>query len=122
MASLAEEPFIVLPGARPVVGALLFEELMVHGSRGPPYAAFWDLVRSAIRPGGRVLFVDSLRAETPPEDHTTVRRLNDGREFRIVKIFYEPEVLAAQLADMGWRFSVRRTENHLLYGFGEPRA
>ena len=50
-----------------------------------------------------------------------LRRLNDGREYRIVKIFYDPVDLEALLADMGWRFSVRRTEKHLLYGFGEPR-
>ena len=102
-------------------------------SHVPPrrFAAFWDLVRSAIRPGGRVFFVDSLATETlhekrrlgrDPRGYTTTRRLNDGREFRIVKIFYDPELLAARLADMGWRFSVRRTENHLFDGFGEPRA
>ena len=102
-------------------------------SHVPPgrFAAFWELVRSALRPGGRAFFVDSLRAETwaekerlgrDPRGHTTARRLNDGREFRIVKIFYDPADLEAQLADMGWRFSVRTTENHLLYGFGEPRA
>lgn len=102
-------------------------------SHVPPgrFAAFWDLVRSALRPGGRAFFVDSLRAETwaekerlgrDPRGHTTVRRLNDGREFRIVKIFYDPADLEGRLADLGWRFSVRTTENHLLYGFGEPRA
>jgi demethylmenaquinone methyltransferase/2-methoxy-6-polyprenyl-1,4-benzoquinol methylase len=38
-------------------------------SHVPPgrFAAFWDLVRSALRPGGRVFFVDSLRTETRPE-------------------------------------------------------
>jgi 2-polyprenyl-3-methyl-5-hydroxy-6-metoxy-1,4-benzoquinol methylase len=102
-------------------------------SHVPPrrFAAFWELVRSALRPGGRVFFVDSLATETPeerdrrertPEDHTTVRQLNDGREFRIVKVFYDPEVLEARLSEMGWRLSVCRTENHLLYGFGEPRG
>jgi SAM-dependent methyltransferase len=102
-------------------------------SHVPPgrFAAFWELVRSAIRPGGRAFFVDSLRAETwaekqrfgrDPSGHTTLRRLNDGREFRIVKIFYDPSGLEARLAGMGWRFSVRRTENSLLYGFGEPHA
>ena len=99
-------------------------------SHVPPgrFAAFWYLVRAALRPGGRAFFVDSLGPETPaekrrlgwrPGDHTMLRRLNDGREFRIVKIFYDPSGLEARLADMGWRFSVRRTENHLLYGFGE---
>jgi demethylmenaquinone methyltransferase/2-methoxy-6-polyprenyl-1,4-benzoquinol methylase len=101
-------------------------------SHVPPgrFAAFWDLVRSALGPGGRAFFVDSLGAETPdgegrcardPEGHTTARRLNDGREFRIVKIFYDPADLEGRLADLGWRFSVRTTQNHLLYGFGEPR-
>ena len=99
-------------------------------SHVPPrrFAAFWDLVRSALRPGGRAFFVDSLRAETlaekerlgrDPRGHTTLRRLNDGREFRIVKVFYDPVDLEAQLADMGWRFTVRTTENSFLYGFGE---
>ena len=101
-------------------------------SHVPPrrFAAFWEFVRSALRPGGRVFFVDSLATETPyekrrlgrdPRGYTTVRQLNDGREFRIFKVFYDPEVLEARLSGMGWRFSVRRTENHLLYGFGEPR-
>ena len=100
-------------------------------SHVPPerFEAFWELVRSALRPGGRVFFVDSLGAETQdekerrgrdPRGHTTVRRLNDGREFRIVKVFYDPAALEERLADLGWRFSVRTTE-HLLYGFGEPR-
>ena len=100
-------------------------------SHVPPglFATFWDLVRFALRPGGRAFFVDSLRAETPDErgrrgnasqDYTTVRRLNDGRKFRVVKIFYDPADLEGRLADLGWRFSVRTTENHLLYGFGEP--
>jgi hypothetical protein len=39
-----------------------------------------------------------------------------------VKIFYDPAALERRLADLGWRFSVRTTQNHLFYGFGEPRA
>jgi demethylmenaquinone methyltransferase/2-methoxy-6-polyprenyl-1,4-benzoquinol methylase len=98
-------------------------------SHVPPerFAAFWELIRSALRPGGRVFFVDSLGPEAPeekrrqgwtPQDHTMLRQLNDGREFRIVKVFYDPTDLEARLAGMGWRFSVRTTENSLLYGFG----
>ena len=102
-------------------------------SHVPPdrFAAFWKLVRSALGPGGRVFFVDSLRTETwaekerlgrDPRNHTTPRKLNDGREFEIVKIFYDPADLEARLASLGWRFSVQTTENHLLYGFGETRT
>jgi SAM-dependent methyltransferase len=100
-------------------------------SHVPPghFAAFWELVRSAIRPGGRAFFVDSLGPEAlaekrrlgwTPGDHTMLRQLNDGREYRIVKIFYDPVELEARLEHLGWRFSVRTTGNHLLYGFGEP--
>ena len=92
------------------------------------FFGFWNLVRMALRPGGRAFFVDSLRTETwaekesagrAPRGHTTLRRLNDGREFRIVKVYYDPVELEARLAGMGWRISVRTTEKHLLYGFGE---
>ncbi|MBA2712723.1 MAG: methyltransferase domain-containing protein [Rubrobacteraceae bacterium] len=102
-------------------------------SHVPPerFEAFWMLVRSALKPGGRVFFVDSLRTETwaekerlgrDPRDHTTLRQLNDGQEFRIVKIFYDPEELSSRLRDLGWNVHVRTTDNHLLYGFGEPRT
>jgi len=101
-------------------------------SHVPPerFEAFWQLVRSALRLGGRAFFVDSLGPETPdekerrardPKDYTTTRRVEDGREFRIVKVFYDPAALERRLADLGWRFSARTTE-HLLYGVGELRA
>ena len=90
------------------------------------FAAFWQLVRSALEPDGRAFFVDSLRAQTPAgelreqtSEHTTLRQLNDGRE---VKIFYDSVDLEARLAALSWRFPVQTTENHLLYGFGEPRT
>ena len=93
----------------------------------PParFASFWELVRSALAPGGRAIFVDSLRTETSAaHDHrlaplgevTTLRRLNDGREFRIYKVFYDPEALAGRLGALGWAADVRATENFFLYG------
>ena len=99
-------------------------------SHVPPerFEEFWGLVGSTLKPGGRVFFVDSLRAETPaeknrrsaPEDHMTLRKLNDGREFRIAKVFHDPEELSSRLHGLGWNVRVCTTENHLLYGFGEP--
>jgi hypothetical protein len=50
---------------------------------------------------------------------TLTRRLNDGQEFRIVKVFYTPEELAQKLAVLGWRFDVQSTANYFLYGWGE---
>jgi hypothetical protein len=39
------------------------------------------------------------------------RRLSDGREFDIVKRFWEPGELEREVAAVGWRLSVRTTAN-----------
>ncbi len=101
-------------------------------SHVPParFDGFWGLVRDCLAPGGRVFLVDSLHEPTSTAtDHmlmeakatTTVRRLNDGREFRIVKLFYQRQELARKLANLGWRFDVRSTDNYFLYGHGGRR-
>jgi demethylmenaquinone methyltransferase/2-methoxy-6-polyprenyl-1,4-benzoquinol methylase len=94
------------------------------------FHAFWDLVRSSLTPEGRVFFVDSLYNPTSTAiDHrlsehqptTLTRRLNDGRTFRIVKVFYEPDELTAKLNDLGWNIRVQTTANYFLYGAGRVR-
>jgi demethylmenaquinone methyltransferase/2-methoxy-6-polyprenyl-1,4-benzoquinol methylase len=94
------------------------------------FAKFWEMVRTALRPGGRVLVIDSARTERstaadhvlPGEDETTMtRRLDDGREFRIVKRFYEPETLAAELDGLGWDAEVAATGEFFLYGTATAR-
>jgi SAM-dependent methyltransferase len=80
---------------------------------------FWTLVRSALKPGGRVFLVDS----GPRGDHTDseeqLRELYDGREFTIVKRYWTPDSLEARLSDLGFAFDVRLTANgHFLYGSG----
>lgn len=91
------------------------------------FAAFWEMVRSALRPGGRVLFIDSARTDRstaadhqlPVDDEATMtRRLDDGREFQIVKRFYDPRALEQQLASLGWTFQVAETGEFFLYGTG----
>ena len=102
-------------------------------SHVPPerFDAFWDLVRTALAPGGRVFFVDSrYTPNSTAKDHllgneqdtTVTRRLNDGRIFRIVKIFYEPQSLTERLARLGWQFDIRQTETYFLYGMGQRKA
>ena len=88
------------------------------------FDGFWDGLRDAIKPDGTVFFVDSLLTQ----DSTAVnhdkldrsgrstRKLNDGREFEIVKIFHEPSVLEKQLLEMGWRGEVRTTGEFFYYG------
>ena len=99
-------------------------------SHVPPerFDAFWAMVRRALRPGGRFFLIDSRRELTSTAiDHrlpevreatTLTRRLNDGREFEIVKVFYEPSALAARLAALGWAADVRETPTYFLYASG----
>lgn len=101
-------------------------------SHVPPerFVAFWELVRASLAPGGRVCFIDSLYApESTAADHVlpdrshqaedeikVTRRLSDGREFEIFKIYYAPELLERDLAALGWRASVGTTGRLFLYG------
>ena len=88
------------------------------------FDAFWSAVKTALKPGGKVFFVDSLFEQTSkaldhvPVDHSGVARrtLNDGREFSVVKVFYEPPVLERQLVERGWKGHVRSTGRFFLYG------
>jgi len=89
------------------------------------FAPFWAMVASALAPGGRVLFIDSERApRSKARDHTMPsedsgfeqRRLDDGREFEIVKRYYEPAALRAQLARLGWDCELHDTGEFFLYG------
>ena len=70
---------------------------------------FLELVRRWLKPGGTFAFIDSLfdpqssAADHPtPADDVSVRRLDDGREFTIVKVYYEPGELAAALTHAGF--------------------
>jgi SAM-dependent methyltransferase len=86
---------------------------------------FWAKVGRALGPKGRVFFVDSLPSDLASAmDHrlpdrgveTMTRRLADGREFRIVKRFYEPHALRQRLAGLGWHAQVQATPEFFIYG------
>jgi demethylmenaquinone methyltransferase/2-methoxy-6-polyprenyl-1,4-benzoquinol methylase len=74
------------------------------------FDAFWSVVDTALAPGGRALFLDELpaRAHLEPapfgsEDGPLARRrLTDGSEHVLVKVFWEPAELEARLATIGW--------------------
>lgn len=98
-------------------------------SHVPPdcFTSFWDLVRSCLAPRGRVFFIDSRYAETSTAiDHqletseavSVKRRLNDGREFRVFKVFYRADELAGRLGELDWAVTVSETATHFLYGSG----
>jgi 2-polyprenyl-3-methyl-5-hydroxy-6-metoxy-1,4-benzoquinol methylase len=99
-------------------------------SHVPParFDSFWTSVRAALRPGGQAFFIDSVLEQTSSaRDHGPIdgsgmvrRKLNDGREFDVVKVFYEPAVLERRLAELGWRGWVRSTSKFFLYGSMVP--
>jgi len=87
------------------------------------FDAFWRFVRSALVPAGRVFLVDSARGD---RSHTTelpegeeLRRLADGREFRIVKRYLDPRALERRVAALGFELEACRTAHgSLLYARG----
>lgn len=88
---------------------------------------FLAMIAGALRPGGKVFFVDGRREPTStaanhvlPERGSQVmaRALNDGRTYRIVKNFYDPEALTAQCERAGLDVAVRETATYFIYGAG----
>jgi SAM-dependent methyltransferase len=90
---------------------------------------FLALARRWLKPGGLLALVDSLPDPAsgaidnpPPGDDLATRRLNDGREFTIPKIFYRPAELAAALGAAGFGdVEVRGTARFFLLGRATAR-
>jgi len=83
------------------------------------------MVRAALKPGGSVFFVDNAsNAQIAAKDHRLPeadsfvmdRKLNDGRRFRVVEVFYEPRALEARLRALGWQGYVRSSGEFFVYG------
>jgi SAM-dependent methyltransferase len=71
--------------------------------------AFLGVVHRWLKPGGIFAFIDSRfdpqssAVDHPtPADDRSVRRLDDGREFTIVKVYYEPDELERALTRAGF--------------------
>ncbi len=78
---------------------------------------FWALVRSAVRPGGRVFLVDSALGDRDGDEE--IRSLADGREFRIVKRGWTPAQLEQLVRPLGFQLELHESANgHFLYGGG----
>jgi demethylmenaquinone methyltransferase/2-methoxy-6-polyprenyl-1,4-benzoquinol methylase len=99
-------------------------------SHVPPgrLADFLALGRRWLRPGGQIAFIDSLAdpasgaADHPePADDRAVRRLDDGREFTIVKVFYAPDRLVEALTTAGFD-GVEITTTGRFFLLGSARA
>ncbi len=89
------------------------------------FDAFWTMVAAALESDGCAYVIDSAYDPTstaadhpvPSRDGGVVmRKLDDGSSFRIVKLFYAPDTLAAALAPLGWRGSFARTARYFVHG------
>jgi len=88
------------------------------------FDAFWELVRSSIKPEGHLFFVDSLFAvdssarDNRPVDKSGIaeRKLNNGDQYHIVKIFHKPDELKDRLSTLGWSGFVRKSGRFFIYG------
>ena len=87
---------------------------------------FWAMVREALKPGGRVFFVDD-NARTPDElvygEESSVveRRLSDGTAYRAVKVPHQPADLQARLHRLGWDITVVTAGGPFYWGAGSTR-
>lgn len=83
------------------------------------FDAFWAMIDAALKPGGRVFFLDSpvpRHRRSPPatnDPDIELRRLKDGSEHRAVKLYYEPEALREKLAALGWAAEISAGEYFL---------
>jgi demethylmenaquinone methyltransferase/2-methoxy-6-polyprenyl-1,4-benzoquinol methylase len=98
-------------------------------SHVPParFDAFWEQVRALLAPGGTAYLIDSAFDPTSTakdhvltDDGVVARKLNDGRAFRVVKVFHDAAGLNERLAQRGWNASVARTAAYFIHGPAWP--
>jgi SAM-dependent methyltransferase len=93
------------------------------------WQSFWGKVRGALAPHGRVYVLDSARSSrASARDHTLqdageemmLRRLADGREYHIVKHWFQADPLQLHLAELGWSAHLQTTREFFVYGRAIP--
>lgn len=85
---------------------------------------FLQKIYQSVRIGGQVFMVDSrFEPTSTAKDHILendgniykVRKLNNGQEFTIVKVFYQPDELQEYLQEPGFNAQVNVTDNYFIY-------
>ena len=90
---------------------------------------FWNTVAAMLAPGGKAIFIDDGPAEAAREEvladqpvPAVLRRLDDGSQYRIVKVFHDARTLTDDLTALGWSVRVRSVEGNFIVGIAEPPA
>ncbi|OLZ68943.1 SAM-dependent methyltransferase [Streptomyces sp. IMTB 2501] len=99
-------------------------------SHVPPtrFADFWDTVAAALAPGGKAIFIDDGPAAAAAAEEeilanqpapAALRRLDDGSQYRIVKVFHDARTLTDDLTALGWSARIRPVAWNFI-GIAEP--
>jgi 2-polyprenyl-3-methyl-5-hydroxy-6-metoxy-1,4-benzoquinol methylase len=91
------------------------------------FEQFWRQLSGLVAGHGRVLFVDEhpdvrgKEAYAADSDEIIHRRLADGSEHRLVKVFIQPGQLQTRLRQLGWQAHIDRDGNDWVTGEARPR-
>lgn len=86
---------------------------------------FWSSVRAGLTDGGVAYLIDSgWDATSTATNHVypdrgqgvAMRKLNDGREYRVVKIFHDPRRLEQRLRALGLAATIESTPHYFIHG------
>jgi SAM-dependent methyltransferase len=87
---------------------------------------FWNAVAAALAPGGKAIFIDDGPAAAAYEEvlanqpaPAALRRLDDGSQYRIVKVFHDVQTLTDDLTALGWSVRIRPVARYFV-GVAEP--
>jgi 2-polyprenyl-3-methyl-5-hydroxy-6-metoxy-1,4-benzoquinol methylase len=104
---------------------IFFSALLSHVPTNR-FGQFWAVLRPLVADGGRVLFIDEHVDERGKEayltgrDEVVERQLRDGRTFRIIKNFVDPDRLQRRLRALGWQCELRRDGSDWVCGEARP--
>ncbi|GAA2648158.1 class I SAM-dependent methyltransferase [Streptomyces vastus] len=89
---------------------------------------FWNTVAATLAPGGKAIFIDDGPAAAAEEEvlanqpaPAALRRLDDGSQYRIVKVFHDARTLTNDLTALGWSVRIRPMGGNFI-GIAEPPA
>ncbi|WP_323183028.1 class I SAM-dependent methyltransferase [Streptomyces sp. NBC_00078] len=87
---------------------------------------FWNTVAAALAPGGKAIFIDDGPAAATYDEvlanqsaPAALRRLDDGSQYRIVKVFHDAQTLTDDLTALGWSVGIRPVGGNFI-GIAEP--